>query len=77
MIKITLKQSLWPFLRELPMNFFVPLLTVFACRCLIPALGNLFVSLGLKMEIAGIALVGINGKSLVRYIKGNEAYMPL
>jgi PST family polysaccharide transporter len=70
LIKITLKQSLWPFLRELPKPLFCAAVSGI-CLSLFDARfeGNLFVSLVLKTGIAGIVLAGINIKSLTGYMK--------
>jgi PST family polysaccharide transporter len=70
LIKITLQQSLYLFLKELMRPFFCTMLSgIFLFLCDSYFKGNLFVSLGLKIGIAGIVLVGINGKSLARYVK--------
>jgi PST family polysaccharide transporter len=70
MIKITLKQSLRPFLRELVRPSLCAIVsgiglllgdTYFE--------GNLFISLSLKTMIVGVVLAGMNFKSLVTYIK--------
>jgi hypothetical protein len=70
LIKITLRQSLYLFFKELIKPFFCAVLSgiaLFLCDSYFK--GNLFFSLTFKTVIAGAVLAGINGKSLVRYIK--------